>query len=416
MKRVFVLAFLPLVLFGLETVNLIKDAGFEKDNEMWLMDSYASWDDDSTVIDSHDPDSSYTGEYCGSIDTRTQPLNNPPDFYAETGMLYQVFTHPKRLEDLDSVRLFHMATFTQDGMETSTWRYGLRLAFHNPSNDDYIEAQYSWFASDLDPSGDTPTRKTFPDTIKDEGVWRDLKRDPEADFVGIKGLPGNIELDSFVLYGNGFYLSNWRGQKAFFDGIRLMGYADYDVGVKEILSPEVISQGESYTPVARIKNFGREPADSFLVIVEADDGRTDTLPWALPPDTEDTVTFATWEWPEIPQYFTVRTVMNPDESDADDELVQGITVGGIQEPTLQDNRTNLQVISSRDGVLKVSFGIPDQQVGTLTLYDATGRRIERMAVTRSGSVEFDSALASGVYIVRLECGSSNAARKAVVLR
>jgi len=247
-------------------------------------------------------------------------------------------------------------------------------------------------------------------------LWEEYARDLKTDLAASHD--PQITVDSFLLLDWGFWGSAtfWYGQKVYWDDIRLMGYADYDVGVKEILSPEVISQGESYTPVARIKNFGREPADSFLVIVEADDGRTDTLPWALPPDTEDTVTFATWEWPEIPQYFTVRTVMDPDESDADDELVQGITVAGIQDPTLQDDRINLQVISSKDGILKVSFGIPDQQVGSLTVYDATGRRIERMEVKGSGRVEFEVGLASGIYVVRLECGSSSAAKKAVVLR
>jgi hypothetical protein len=64
----------------------------------------------------------------------------------------------------------------------------------------------------------------------------------------------------------------------------------------------------------------------------------------------------------------------------------------------------------------VSYSLPYGEHGTLTLYDASGRRIERMAVTRSGNVEFGSALASGVYLVRLESKQTTVTKKAVVLR
>ena len=85
---------------------------------------------------------------------------------------------------------------------------------------------------------ETSTHKLFPDTIAEEGVWYSLRRDLKADLIGEKGLSEDIELDTFLLYEASYNYGTWRGQKAFFDGVRLTGYADYDVGVKEILSGE----------------------------------------------------------------------------------------------------------------------------------------------------------------------------------
>ncbi len=416
MKRVFVLAFLPIVLFGLETVNLIKDAGFEKDSEVWLMRSEADGEYDSTEINRHDPDSAYKGDYCGSIDTRKQPAEALPDMYYLTGTLFQIFMYPKKLKDLDSLIFSHAAIFRHEGVKTSTSSYGLRLEF---SNGDVIEAWYFWGAPDLTPADDTPTEKLFPDTISNEGEWQNVKRNLNTDLVDIKGLSLEIELDSIMFWGEGINFNTWRGQKAFFDGIRLMGYADYDVGVKEILSGDSLEVGTPYAPVVRIKNFGRENADSFLVMTEIWDGSSliyvDTLPWTLESDTEDTVTFADFDPPTTGPYtLTVRTHMTPDECDEDDEVSKEIGHTAITETTLPDG-LSLEVRSIASP-LQVSYSLPYGEQGTLTLFDATGRRIERMAVTRSGSVEFNSTLASGVYVVKLECGSAKITSKVIVLR
>jgi hypothetical protein len=199
-----------------------------------------------------------------------------------------------------------------------------------------------------------------------------------------------------------------------------MGYADYDVGVKEILSGDSLEAGTPYQPVARIKNFGSENADSFLVMAEIWDGSSliyvDTLPWSLEGDTEDTVTFADFDPPTTGPYtLTVRTHMIPDECDEDDELSKEIGHSAVSESPLPEG-LSLEVVGTSRGVLKVSFETPNGQVGNLSVYDATGRRVERMAVTRSGSVEFGSALTSGVYLVRLESDRSALVRKALMLK
>jgi hypothetical protein len=435
MKRIFAFAFLPVVFFALEPVNLIKDGGFEKDSELWLEHSkiYGFGDYDSTVYNRHDPDSAYIGKYCGSIDGRKRPAQNLPFNYGIKGRLYQIILFPKQLKDLDSLELFHMCLFRIEGSKYSAWGYGADLYFTRSSDGILIHFWYGWAAPDLTSDPDSPTFKGFRDTIATEGIWYSLKRDLKADLIGVKGLSEDIELDTFLLYECSWLVFGvWRSQKAFFDGIRLTGYADYDVGVKYLLSPDSIGTSEAlgeslcnspladYTPVAGIKNFGREDAPEFSVIAEIWEGETcvyyDSLPWSLEGDTEDTVTFADFTPSNAANHtLTVRTVMEPDESDEDDELSKTLYGTGIAEPVTHPDAITLQV-RSITAPLQVSYALPYGESGTLTLYDAAGRRIERMTVKGSGSVEFDSALPSGVYIVRLETEQTTITRKAVVLR
>jgi len=422
MKRFAFLAFLPVVLFALETVNLIKDGGFEKDSEVWLERSeiHGPGSFDSTVYNRHDPDSAYIGNYCGSIDGRKRPAQNLPPLYGIEGFFYQIIPYPKQLKDLDSLELFHSAIFRNEGIKSSAGSYGTVLNFSRPSDGALIEVWYAWLVPGSTPTPDSPTYKVFADTIPDEGVWYGLKCDLKAGLIGEKGLSEDIELDTFLLFeASVYYYGTWRGQKAFFDGVRLTGYADYDVGVKEILSGDSLREGHPYTPEARIKNFGRENAPEFYVIAEVWDEETqiyyDSLPWSLEGDTEDIASFAefTPDHP-APYILTIRTVAEPDESDEDDELSKFLIYTEITEAPTTDHMT-LEVRSFTDP-LCVSYSIPAGQPGTLTLYDAAGRRIERVNVRGSGKVDFNSALPSGVYFVRLEAGQATLARKAVILR
>ncbi len=106
--------------------------------------------------------------------------------------------------------------------------------------------------------------------------------------------------------------------------------------------------------------------------------------------------------------------MTPDESDADDELSQEIWTNAVEEEPGTDDL--IFTVSSISTPLCVSYTLPQGEIGTLTLYDAACRRIERMNVRGSGKVDFNSALTSGVYFVRLESADLTITRKAVLLR
>jgi len=414
MKRMFALAFLPLALFALETVNLIKDHSFEKDSEVWQ--SYTGRNDgrpDSAIANRHDAEKALKGGFSGSCDNRTGDYSS---IYYDSAIVIQGFCCRKTVSDLDSLMLNYSITPLLPGREQGGWMALYIDAGKNP----YWVAGYVLVREGETPSLPPPMKTLYFFYFPDDTSWYLLARDIRADLAG-----GNISptstVDSFLVMGWGAYLPPRRGQKIYWDDIRLMGYADYDVGVKEILSGDSLREGHPYTPQARIKNFGREPADSFLVIAEIWDtsglAYYDAVPYSLPSDTEEIVSLAefTPDHP-APYILTIRTVMEPDESDEDDQLSKPLIYTGIEESvTPVTHLITLQVRSFTDP-LCVSYSIPQGQQGTLTLYDAAGRKIERLTIRGSGEVSFSTTLPSGVYFVRLESADLTITKKAVILR
>jgi hypothetical protein len=417
MKRFVCLAFLPVVLFGLETVNLIKDHSFEMDSDVWQVYAGGDGDQDSAVANRHDPEKAYTGLCSASSDTRKYP-GDCWVAYEDSALIIQGFSCSKIVEDLDSLTLNYSIipaggdfyrflsayiAVCLDSEKTSYWTPGYFL--NSPYGSDPIL---------------TPPRRLLGLTeISADTSWYLLSEDIRADLER-GGIPSDASVDSFFLMGWGGYIPPWYGQKIYWDDIRLMGYADYDGGLKEILSGDSVREDTPYTPEARIKNFGREDAPEFSVIAEIWEGETrvyyDSLPWSLAGDTEDTVSFADFTPTNAANHtLTVRTVMEPDESDEDDEMSKTLFGTGISEPVTHLAPITLQV-RSLTHPLRVSYALPYGEQGTLTLYDATGRRIERMAVKGSGSIEFTSVLPSGVYIVKLDAETQSITKKAVVLK
>ncbi|MBN2379853.1 hypothetical protein JXM67_08650 [candidate division WOR-3 bacterium] len=74
MKRVGVLIVLPLLVFALERVNLIKDHSFEKDSEVW--NTYLTgtgFPNFVAQVNRHDSERAFTGKFSGSEDNRPLP-------------------------------------------------------------------------------------------------------------------------------------------------------------------------------------------------------------------------------------------------------------------------------------------------------------------------------------------------------
>jgi hypothetical protein len=259
--------------------------------------------------------------------------------------------------------------------------------------------------------------------MPDENTWVSLERNLQVDLINTKGLSNDIELDSLVLWGYGInYNNSWRGQKAFFDGVRLMGYADYDVGVKEILSGSTIKANVAYYPEAHIKNFGREDATDFIIVADILDGEqiiyTDTVTHSLSADTEDTVTFGECLLePPVAETYTlaIHTFMNPDECEDDDQMSKTLTTSAVSEsPSVA--HLDLEITNTLTSSLRMFYSIPANQTGFISIFDQTGRRVQQRAVTGSGKMDFNAQLPAGVYIVRLESSGEGISKKAVVLR
>jgi hypothetical protein len=414
MKRLSVFIFLPLILSALERVNLIRNRSFEREDSVWIVES-GSWREPNPAVGTtKDSSESATGLFSASADTREAPAWKEINV-GDSVAIRQSFLIPKILSDLDSLSWQHLIVLGT-GAFYSTHMCIVGFTYANPERNGFGYGFINPAGSGVDNWVDIPEKIS-----EDDLVWRSFEKSLQKDFVESSLVPSNRELASFVLidWGVWFGVSLWRGQKVYWDDIRLMGYVDYDVGVREILSGDSVWTDTPYTPVARIKNFGREDAPEFSVIAEIWEGETrvyyDSLPWSLTSDTEDTVSFKDFTPSNAANHtLIVRTVMKPDESDEDDEMSKTLFGTGISEqPEAQSLTLEAESFTAKP---KISYSLPAGQSGTISIFDASGRRIERMTVQGSGRVEFDSALPSGVYIVKLDAETKSITKKAVVLK
>jgi hypothetical protein len=421
-KKVGIFAFLPFVVFALEQVNLIKDASFEKENEVWHTQITWWHTPYLATVSAHDAENSFTGWFSGSGDTRSDP-----GFRSryEQAIITQGFLFEKTIEDIDSLTVAYTILPLKNDFD-NTYAVSVLLNL-NVTRPDKMKAGYAllepdtilawisppvYYLEQVDQLGDTTWH------LLERNIRQDIK-DHKADSI-----PLNSTVDSIVLCCTGTHSSSdwvWHGQKVFFDDVRLMGYADFDVGIKEITSGEVVSPGVPYTPEARIKNFGREDADDFWIILTIEDStgimRIDTVPYTLPADTEDTLAFdpVTFSVPGT-YYLHIRTEMEPDECDEDDEKSLQISVTGVEEPvTHQPDKVNLDVSLVR-AEFRVSYSIPAGQTGTITLYNSAGQRIESKTVQGAGETVMCEDLSSGVYFVRLDAPDYSLSHKVVVVQ
>lgn len=422
MKKLLVFALLPVVLFGLETVNLIKNHSFENDDDTWV--AYTGTLQaigDSAKANSHDSESAMQGLFSSSNDTRIVPSGDVQPGPVDSAVVIQGLSLPKKVEDIDSVYWFMKFDWHEAGFQRCNM---VAIGFYlNASEETWIEAYYFFHGPNTSTGGSGPHRKVFDFELSDDTSWSEYNRSFNEDWIITLGISPGALLDSLVLVGYGAMYPNWIGQKVYWDDIRLMGYADYDVGVKEILSGDIIRASEPYVPVVRVKNFGREDADEFLVICELRNEmgvhRLDTIVHTLLGDTEDTL-----EFPEIilelptfhPYTLTFTTVMvEPaiDECDEDDVISKTLTGTAIAEGD-EGNVFDLVVSGANPkGVLRVSYTLPAGQPASLYVYDATGRRVECHTVTGAGSTTIPT-LPSGVYFVRLDAGSVVLRNKVVI--
>jgi hypothetical protein len=429
MKKIAVLIVLPIFLFALERVNLIKNGSFEEEG-VWEVTTGASWVPNPAVGTDKDDSTSVTGQYSASADNREKPTWMDSGLY-DSVAVSQSFISTKTFADLDSLFWSQLIIPKGGGSPTTTDRMIIGFTYADPERNGFgygfINPQ--WMGVD--------NWLSISEKISENDFsWCNYGKSLQNDFVLDPKVSPEQELASLVMVSLGVWFNNgWRGQKIHWDDIRLMGYADYDVGIKEILSPDYIGPCESseqspsgnsslvpsYTPVALVKNFGRENAE-FAVIAEIYDGETqvyyDSLDWSLTSDTEDTVTFASFTPPDTGTYtLTIRTFMEPDESDADDELTKELDFTGITEhPTPSNLNLNIANTLTSSSPLRVSYSLPANQPGTISIYDPSGRRIHARSVTGSGKIDLNTQLPAGVYIVRLESGRQSLSRKAVLLR
>ncbi len=398
------------MLLALEKVNLIKDAGFEQGSSVWGYRTIPATVD-SVYLNSHDSDSAVVGSYCASIDTRKKPFSSS---LSVTGEVSEVLTNHKKLEDLDTIEFRHMFV-SRDTLKNLMGNYAMTLRFINPANQRRIIVLYGWLNPNAIPPTDDIYTKYFSDTAYKQGEWYMCIRDLKKDIAETKLLPLDLELDSLVLFASGYDDNGWRGQKAFFDAIRLTGWADYDIGLTRI-------SGDLTHPRAVVWNNGREDQTDVKVIatIEGSTPYADTvIVPSLASDDSTEVSFKDYTGGSGGGTYTLTVVtgglagMSPDECDEDDILTREYS--GIGE-TPSTSVLQLDITRNTPSSFLVSYSIPNSEQGMISLYDPSGRRIESHTVIGSGRLTMNSALSSGVYFIKLETSQTTITRKAVVLR
>ena len=105
------------------------------------------------------------------------------------------------------------------------------------------------------------------------------------------------------------------------------------------------------------------------------------------------------------------------ECEDDDQMSKTLTTSAVSESPsmahLDLEITNTLISSSP---LRVSYSIPANQPGTISVYDPSGRCAHTRSVTGTGKLDFDTKLPAGVYIVKLESEGDAVSRKAIILR
>ena len=119
------------------------------------------------------------------------------------------------------------------------------------------------------------------------------------------------------------------------------------------------------------------------------------------------------DWhPDAPDIFSPEYM-------ADLKLASGI---GVEEPRVQSPEFTLKILGSNPigNKVSISFSIPDRTKVKLSVYDLSGRLVNRLAdgVFTPGmhKVSWNPVLSNGVYFVRLENGTRTVTKKVVLLR
>jgi len=337
----FILTF-SLVSAEITPVNLIKNSGFEKDT-CWRDSVWATSPEHCiAVADPYNDEEAHTGFYSGLTDTWERPEGFVPGGY-ELAFIIQRLTIRKKIKDLDS--LFFWMYPVYQYRETFHYHYfAIELLCTRPNGDTlrvmYAVAYpgYSW--------RETQWWKYFFLDAPPESTWSLTKRDLYEDIVRVKGIEEETTLDSVILVSysmltGGTGGTRWEGQKVYWDDIRITGYADYDIGVEEILSSDTCYLGGVYYPKARIRNYGREDMENFYVYAEILSGK-DVLyedsyfVSSLPSDSSMVVEFKGYEVKRGVDMLRVYTQAILDECDEDDIRTRVLFTGVEEEKVSGD--------------------------------------------------------------------------------
>jgi hypothetical protein len=405
MRKIVALVLLGILGLSAELwINVIQDPGAELGAGDWESDVWESPEgsgaSDSVRVDPHDTSRAYEGSYSFLTDTEKDPESNGGGGDA---FCYQILNVPKAINDLDSCQ---WAVYMFDAPFSFMARF--YICFRTQSGKTLL-----WCSGNGSSEGQNDTLYSILFPAPDNEEWQLWGSNFYRNWVDLAGWSEYDTIKEIQLRSRGENDPYWAGQEVSWDNIVLEGIAYYDYAAESINSDETAD--EHYTPVATFANEGIKDDQPGKVYAEILDGETcvyiDSQEVDIPHESSEQVTFAEWTVPHDGSYtLRVYPILELDEYSADDTLEQALTGLAVKEAH-SDLSPALEIKGST-----IHYSLPPDQKGTLKVFDALGQLVERVEVNASGSVEFNSALASGVYFARVECGSSAYTGKVVLVR
>lgn len=413
MRRCFVVASLPVMLFALTKVNLIRNRGFER-TDHWQVSLASHLEPNTAEASAHDGGDSWSGEFAAFGDTRTAPSWNQ----FNTGVnfdIYQEFVTPKVLADFDSI-CWHQRVDFKDGTYFRGECFMVALRYQEgPVGIDsgicygFMKTSYTY----LDGWVDVSENFTAEDT-----AWRYYARSYAADFADSFQVSTH-HFSQFVLTGYGWWLPGWYGQKVWFDDVRLMGWADYDAALTRI-------SGELAQPAVMLWNNGRKDQDGIKVTVAISDSGSvvfcDTAVVGLDSDDSMEVKFKTWTPNPHVNYLVSYSTGNfagMDQDECDENDVMTNQNASVSEPPPVTPVTPLPDFDMLSPVgLRITLRFSEsKECSQVSVFDASGRKIDVLDVPQSGGIlKWGEDRSPGVYFMRVEGEGNRQTEKVVLVR
>lgn len=410
---VLLITLITVKVFALETVNLVKDYDFENTVDDWLVEYGASNPDYSEAeAELQNTSIVYEGNYSAMSNTINRPQDVPPDT-RDTAEFYQELLVTKELQDFDSIHFAYYDSCIADSIHHAFFSVDLRGPY-GPEQELIIRYHF-YYDDPFATPADLNFRKVLPFKVS-LNEWREFLSCIYEDFIVEKGVPSTWQITKISLHNYGMEIgapdpnSGWWGQKVFWDDIRLTGWADYNIALTRLT-------GTLGQPAAMVWNNGREDQTDVMIVATIEGGEpyADTvILTSLASDDSTEVTFAEFGpiSPSDSHYLTIMTggaVGMLDECDEDDMLYKEYL--GIAESNLDEFALEVQSITN---LLHVFYTLPPGQPGVISVFDPSGRLVERAEVKGPGFLTI-GYLPSGMYFVRLETNQDSLSQKAVVL-
>ncbi len=431
-------------IYGLEPVDLVINEGFDEPIKNFIDMKSFEWDtllhtsssENAEFLKLGLPDSSiyHSFPHSLSIDTREDGVYESGERYSFYGVeVKERLLVPKSIVDLTSFSWWHRVEYKSHEYD-SVYQYEIYLCFPPDTVVDDITQFFMWvYTTDTteDNYGEI-YHKILP--VPEENIWKQYEVDIHKELLEEMGVDtvwiGGVMVESSWF---GSLLDNRnRGQKVWWDDIRLVGWADYNRALTRIVSG-VPEKNKPYTGEVMLWNNGRERLDvSNVEMVVIKDG-VDTVyqervtKWNIESDDSVKVSFFP-EW--VPEedgnyriefytgylwgkYFGDELVI--DECDDDDYLFMEFTLG-VKENG--DRGKGIKWLKQSSKYMEFGMGITGY--ADIGLYDVQGRKIDDIYsgyLNGKNKITYDwRNLSKGVYFIRVEMGDKVITEKVLKVR